>query len=59
MFGAIVVTLIVAVIVVGYMLIVNRMLRSDENWNDSTVRMPATTREVSAPYTVAVALAHT
>ena len=35
MIGPILVTLLVAVIVCSYMTIVNRMLRSDENWNES------------------------
>ena len=35
MIGAIVVTLIVFAIVGSYMTIVNRMLRSDEHWDES------------------------
>jgi hypothetical protein len=35
MIGPILVTLLVAAIVITFITIVNRMLRSDENWNES------------------------
>ena len=42
MIGDILVTLLVAAIVVGYMTIVNRMLRSDKHWSESNmVKSPA------------------
>jgi hypothetical protein len=35
MIGAILVTLLVAVLVVSYMVLVNRMLRTDEHWRET------------------------
>jgi hypothetical protein len=40
MIGPILVTLLVAVIVSSFIAIVNRMLRSDENWNESKEMKP-------------------
>jgi hypothetical protein len=40
MIGPILVTLLVAVIVSSYILIVNRMLRSDEHWSESNQVKP-------------------
>ena len=40
MIGAIAVTLVVFSIVGAYMAIVNRMLRSDENWSESNIVRP-------------------
>ena len=42
MIGAIVVTLVVYAIVGAYMAIVNRMLRSDQHWNESNIVRPVT-----------------
>jgi predicted LPLAT superfamily acyltransferase len=41
MIGAIVVTLVVYTIVVSFLVVANRMLRSDENWIDPTAVQPA------------------
>ena len=41
MIGNILVTLLAAAIVVGYMAIVIRMLRSDEHWSESNAVQPA------------------
>jgi hypothetical protein len=43
MIGAILVTLLVAVLVVSYMLLVNRMLRTDEHWRETDMVKPAPT----------------
>jgi hypothetical protein len=40
MIGPILVTLVVYTIVVSFLVILNRMLRSDENWNDPTAVQP-------------------
>ncbi len=40
MIGDILVTLLVAAIVVGYMTIANRMLRSGEHWSESNAVQP-------------------
>ena len=37
MIGAIITALVVAVLVSSYMLIVNRMLRTDEHWSESNM----------------------
>lgn len=40
MIGAILVTLLVAVIVVSYMTLVNRMLRTDKHWHETDMVKP-------------------
>ena len=47
MIGPIIITLFVVAIVVGYMVIVNRMLRTDEYWNEANQAEPA--RKTAAP----------
>ena len=58
MFGAIVVTLVVSAIVGSYMAIVNRMLRSDEHWSESSQITPAPKATVSAYACVTATPAH-
>ena len=41
MIGAIVTALFVAVLVSSYILIVNRLLRTDEHWSESNMTTPA------------------
>lgn len=41
MIGAIITALFVTALVSGYMLIVNRMLRTDEHWSESDMTMSA------------------
>jgi hypothetical protein len=43
MIGAILVTLLVAVLVVSYMVLVNRMLRTDEYWRETDMVKPSPT----------------
>ncbi len=40
MIGAIITALFVAALVSSYMLIVNRMLRTDEHWSESNMSKP-------------------
>ena len=42
MIGAIITALFVTALVSGYMLVVNRMLRTDDHWNESDMTTPAT-----------------
>jgi len=42
MIGAIITALVVAVLISSYMLIVNRLLRTDEHWSESNMTTPAT-----------------
>ena len=41
MFGAVIVFAVVVAIVATYIFIVNRLLRSDENWSESNMVKPA------------------
>ncbi len=41
MIGAIITALVVAVLISSYMLIVNRLLRTDEHWSESNMTAPA------------------
>jgi hypothetical protein len=58
MIGAIVVTLVVFAIVGSYMAIVNRMLRSDEHWNESNIVRPAAQASSAGYSSLAASPAH-
>ncbi len=48
MIGATITALVVAVLVSGYMLIVNRLLRTDEHWSETNMT-PPTTKPATPP----------
>lgn len=58
MFGAVIVFAVVVAIVATYILVVNRLLRSDENWSESNLVKPAVKAPALPRYEVAGAPAH-
>ena len=58
MIGEILVTLLVAAIVVGYMTIVNRMLHSDKHWSESNQVKPVAITAVPAFHCATASPAH-
>ena len=58
MIGPILVTLLVAIIVGSFIAIVNRMLRSDEHWNESNEVKPNVKATVPASNWAPASAAH-